>query len=124
MPVLLERPPAGEGEASARFQPAAYIAKGRRRIAEEHDAHARGRKIEGARFEVKHLRVAEQQFDIVQPVLLDPLARDPEHRLGDVDRHEAAMIADRRGQRHSQCAGAAADFEHVLPTGNAQTREQ
>ena len=73
---------------------------------------------------VKHLGVAEQQFDIVQPVLLDPLVRDPEHRLGDVDRHEAAMIPDRRGQRHSQCAGSAADFEHVLPTGNAQTREQ
>jgi hypothetical protein len=124
MPVLLKRPPAGEGEASARFQRAPYVAKGRRWIGEEHDAHARGRKIEGARFEVKHLRVAEHQFDIVQPALLDPLARDPEHRLGDVDRHDAAMIAGRRGQRHSQCAGAAADFEHVLPTGDGQTREQ
>ena len=27
--------------------------------------------------------------------------RDPDHRLGDVDRHEAAVIADRCGQRHS-----------------------
>ena len=101
MPVLLERRPARENEASARFQRAAYVAKGRRRIGEEHDAHARGREIEGGRLEVEYLRVPEQQFDIVQPALLDPLARDPEHRLGDVYRHEAALIAQRRGQRHS-----------------------
>ena len=124
MPVLGERRPAGEGEASARLQRAGYVAKGRHRIGEEHDAHARGREIEGGRLEREHLRVTEQQFDIVQPALLDPLARDLEHRLGDVDRDDAAMLADRRGQRHSQCAGAAADFEHVLAAGKAQTRQQ
>ena len=100
------------------------FAKSRGRIGEEHDAHARGRELEGGRLELTHLSVPEQQFDIVKPALLDPLARDPEHWLGDVDRHEAAMIADCRGQRHSQCPGAAADFEHALATGNAQTRQQ
>src|SRR5438128_1811956 len=101
MPVLLERRPARENEATTRFQRAAYVAKGLRWIGKEHDAHARGREVEGGRLELKHLSVPEQQFDIVQPALLDPLARDPEHRLGEVDRHEATVIADRRGQRHS-----------------------
>jgi hypothetical protein len=60
MPVLLERRPARENQASARFQRAAYVAKGRRRIGEKHDAHARGREVEGGRLELKHLSVPEQ----------------------------------------------------------------
>jgi hypothetical protein len=77
MPVLLERRPARENEASARFQRAAYIAKGRRRIDEEHDAHARGREVEGGRLELKHLSVPDQQFDIVARLGLAEMCQEP-----------------------------------------------
>ncbi len=124
MSVLRERSPASEDEAPAQLQRAADVAEGRRRIGEEHDAHARGREIEGDRLELKHLRIPKQQCDIAQRALGDPLPRNLKHRLGDVDRDDAAMLADRRGERHSQCAGTAADFEHALAAGNAQTRQQ
>jgi hypothetical protein len=53
----------------------------------------------GAQYERDRFR---RQVSTLEKVwLLDSLARDPEHRLGDVDRHEAAVIADRCGQRHS-----------------------
>ena len=63
------------------------------------------------------LRIAMQQCDVGQAPLADPLPRRPEHRLGDVDRDEAAVLADRFGNRHGQRTGAAADFEHALAAG-------
>jgi hypothetical protein len=56
--VLGERRPAGEDEAPARFQRAHYVAEGRCRIGEEHDAHTRGREIEGGGLERERLSVA------------------------------------------------------------------
>ena len=76
------------------------------------------------RLELEHLRVAVQQRDIAQPALGDPLPRGSEHRLGDVDRDEAAMLADRLGEGRGHGAGAAADFEHTLAAGKPQTRQQ
>jgi hypothetical protein len=65
-----------------------------------------------------------QQCDVRQPALADPLPRRPQHRLGDVDRDEAAPFADRLGDRHSQGPGAAADFEHALAADQPQSRQQ
>ena len=60
----------------------------------------------------------------MQPTLADLLARGPEHRLGDVDRDDAAMLADHLGERQGQRPGAAADFGYALAAGKAQTRQQ
>ena len=76
VPVLRKRRPAGEDEATARFQCAADVAKCRDRIGEEHDAHARRRDIECRLLECHHLRIAERQFDVVHPALVDPLPGD------------------------------------------------
>jgi hypothetical protein len=58
VPVFRKRPPAGKNKAPAGFQRAADVSEGRRRVGEEHDAHARGREIEGGRIELENLRVA------------------------------------------------------------------
>src|SRR5215472_5988020 len=64
------------------------------------------------------------QSDVAQPVLSNSLPRGPEHRLGNIDRDDAAMLADRRGERLGQRPGAAADFEHALAAAEAQPRQQ
>jgi hypothetical protein len=119
VPVFCERRPAGKNEASAGLQRAADIAEGRRRIGEEHDLHARGGDIEGGGLEREHLRVPGQQSDVAQSALAHLLARGAEHRLGDVDRDNAAMLADRFGERQGQRSGSTADFEHAFAAGNA-----
>ena len=124
VPVLRERPPTGEDQTPAGLQRAADVAKSRHRVGEEHDAHARSREIEAGRLEREHLGVAEQQGDVAQPTLIDPTARGAEHRLGDVDRDDPALLADRGGERQGQGAGAAADFEHALAAGDAEARQQ
>src|SRR6516225_442118 len=114
VPVLRERRPARKNEPSAGLQRAGDVAERRRRVGEEHNPHARGREVEGGRLECEHLRVAIMQSDVAQPVLSNSLPRGPEHRLGNIDRDDAAMLADRRGERLGQRPGAAADFEHTL----------
>ena len=79
--VLSERCPASEDEAAARFERDPDVAKGRHRVGEEHDAHARSRDIERGPLERKRLRVPEQQGDIVCPGLADSLPGGVEHRL-------------------------------------------
>ena len=71
-----------------------------------------------------HLRVPRQQRDIVHPALADPLPSGAEHRLGDVDRDDAAMLADRLREGQGYRAGAAADFQHALAAGKPQTFQQ
>jgi hypothetical protein len=64
------------------------------------------------------------QGDIAQSALADLLPRGAEHWLGDVDRDDPAMLADRRGERQGQRPGAAADLEHALTAGKAQVSQQ
>jgi hypothetical protein len=64
------------------------------------------------------------QSDIAQSTFGDLLARCPEHRLGDVDRHDPAMLADRLSERQGQRTGAAADFEHALAAAETEPRHQ
>src|SRR5271165_2018173 len=45
-------------------------------------------------------------------------------RNGDADSDDAAMLADRRGDRQGHGSGAAADFEHALAGDVVQTRQQ
>ena len=53
-----------------------------------------------------------------------PLARGAEHRLGDVDRDDTAMLADRFGERQGQRAGSTTDFEYAFAIAQAQASQQ
>ena len=64
------------------------------------------------------------QGDIAQSTFGDLLARGPEHRRGDVDRDDAALLADRLSERQGQRTGATADFEHALAAAETQARHQ
>ena len=95
MPVLGKRRPAGEDEAPTTWlQRASDIAEGGHRVSKEHDAHARCRDVECSLLECQHLRIAKHQCDVVHPALAHSLPCGAEHRLGDVDRDDAAMFAD------------------------------
>ena len=58
------------------------------------------------------------------PLSLDSLPSGAEHRLGYVDRDDAAMFTDSLCERQRYRAGAAADFEHTLAAGKPQTIQQ
>jgi hypothetical protein len=116
--------PSRQISAPARPQRALNIAERRRRVGEKHHTHARGREIEGGRLEREHLRVSGMQSDIAQSALGDVLPCGAEHRLGDVDCDDPAMLADRLGERQGQRPGSTTDLENVLAAVKAQVRQQ
>src|SRR5690348_160381 len=117
MPTLLERCPAGEDETSTRLQSNAYVAERCHRVSEEHDTHAIGHDIERGTLKRHHLCVTEQQCYIMQSAFVHALSGDVEHRLGDVDGDNAALVADDLRQRQGHRAGAATDFKYALAAG-------
>src|SRR5467141_1820648 len=82
------------------------------------------REVAGGGLEREHLRISGMQSDILQFPLGDLLPCGAEHRLRDIDCDDAAMLADRLGERDCQRAGAAADFENALTADQAQARQQ
>ena len=108
--------PDAEGEPAAGHQDARELARGTLGVAEVMEREVADDGVERAVGERERLRVAVPEFDVRIPI-----ARERDHRVGDID-------ADRRrsagGRLCGRVAGTAGDVEHAIPRSDACRVEQ